>query len=123
MRLSTLSKNTHQVRDVEILSITVRYVAILTGSAKYETVGTFSKRKKFCGTSKAALRGQGRSALVATVAGAGSLRRRPLCIGRLLATTVTTGAGRATEAHLGSVTRGGLSGRTAVVALLAVLRC
>lgn len=103
--------------------MTVRYIAISTGSAKYEAVETFPKAKKRCLNLKAALRGQGRSALVATVTGAGSLRWRPLRIGGLLATTVPTCAGRAIEAHLGSITRRGLSGRTAVVALLAVLRC
>lgn len=60
-------------------------------------------------------------ALVTTIARVRGLRRGPLSIGRLLATTVATGAGRSAEAHLRSITRGGLSAGASVVALLAVL--
>lgn len=59
-------------------------------------------------------------ALVTTIARVRGLRG-PLSIGRLLATTVATGAGRSAEAHLRSITRGGLSAGASVVALLAVL--
>lgn len=58
-----------------------------------------------------------------TVASVRSLWRRPLGIGRLLATSVATGAGWAAEAHLRPIASRGLSRRTAVVTLLPVLSC
>lgn len=58
------------------------------------------------------------SALVAAVAGTGSLRRGPLGIRGLLATTVAASAGRTTVAHLGTITRRGLGTRTSIVTLL-----
>ena len=57
------------------------------------------------------------------VASIGSLGRRPLGVGGLLATSVTTGAGRSTEAHLRPIASRRLGRRTTVVTLLSVLCC
>lgn len=61
--------------------------------------------------------------MVAAVATTGLLRRSPLAIRRLLASTVAAGTGRAVETHLWTVSRRRLSSRAAVVTLLAILGC
>lgn len=58
------------------------------------------------------------SALVTAVSGTGSLRRGPLGVGGLLATTIAASAGRTTVAHLGTITRRRLGTRAAIITLL-----